>query len=166
MRFVYWINSLINWIQCWRLGLRLVLWLGSVLGLKSESGLGLRLELGCIQYNKLLIQYPINWIALCMIEYTVQCSAVQCSAVDYCYCSPLCCFYSLSSRCRLTHTPSQFIMYKFIKIYNWVICITFTYIFKYKYFIENWILYVHTKHCWDQIKTAVFRTFFKAIWWL
>ena len=46
-RFVYWINILINWVQCWRLGLRLGLGLGRglVLGFKSESGLGLRLEL-------------------------------------------------------------------------------------------------------------------------
>ena len=49
-----------------------------VLGLNSESGLGLGLELGCIQhiklsiqyiklliqYIKLLIQYTINWVAL------------------------------------------------------------------------------------------------------
>ena len=31
---------------------------------ESESGSGLGLELGCIQYIKLLIQYTINWVAI------------------------------------------------------------------------------------------------------
>ena len=42
-----------------------------MLGLNSESGSGFGLELGCIQYIKLLIQYiklliqyTINWVAI------------------------------------------------------------------------------------------------------
>ena len=35
-----------------------------MLGLNSESGSGLGLQLECIQYIKLLIQYTINWVAI------------------------------------------------------------------------------------------------------
>ena len=54
-----------------------------MLGLNSESGSGLGLELGCIQYIKLLIQYiklliqyTINWVAFLtgpsIMEYYVE----------------------------------------------------------------------------------------------
>ena len=46
-----------------------------MLGLNSESGSGFGLELGCIQYIKLLIQYiklliqyTINWVSTGILE--------------------------------------------------------------------------------------------------
>ena len=36
--------------------------------LELESGLELGLELGCIQYIKLLIQYTTNWVAIDIVD--------------------------------------------------------------------------------------------------
>ena len=47
-----------------------------MLGLKSESGLGLGLELESIQYIKLLIQYTVNWVAKAD-DLTLRCALYQ-----------------------------------------------------------------------------------------